>query len=351
MLLIWITTPRQAAAPGATRRASAAVGWAMSIAIMGSFAEAPAANRVACQKTKNINDLSSPIPEIPACLAPRPARPDIGAEHRLRSIAVCRTSRDTSPMPRPAKSLAAIVGALEEDILFGRLRTRERLIEDELIERFGATRHVVRQALVELERKGMVVRERGRSAVVRDFSREEVEQICAVREMLHAHAAALIPLPAPAALVRRLEKLHDAHSQQVEAANPAGIHRVNNAFHEALFEACGNPFLVQTIRDYAQMSLGFRCHVMVNPFLARRARDEHKAMIAALRKGDRARLVRLCTHHTQAAKDVYLSLQGFGDAGSDRRAPPPVSVDGPVPGSGATATTGATVERKIRART
>ncbi len=214
-------------------------------------------------------------------------------------------------MAPPRKALAKIVGDLEEDILFGRLRTRERLIEDELIERFGATRHVVRQALVELERKGMVVRERGRSAIVRDFSRPEVEQICAVREMLHANAAALIPLPATAALVRKLEQLQDAHSHEVEAGDPSGIHRVNNAFHEAMFEACGNRFLAQTIRDYAQMSLGFRCHVMVNPFLARHARDEHKAMIAALKKGDRAKLVRLCVEHTRPSKRVYMSMQGW----------------------------------------
>jgi DNA-binding GntR family transcriptional regulator len=217
-------------------------------------------------------------------------------------------------MAPPRKALAKIVGDLEEDILFGRLRTRERLIEDELIERFGATRHVVRQALAELERKGMVIRARGRSTVVRDFSRQEVEQICMVREMLHASAAALIPLPAAPGLVRALEHLQDAHSQQVEAGDPSGIHRVNNAFHETLFEACGNPFLAQTIRDYAQMSLGFRCHVMVNPFLARHARDEHKAMIAALKKGDRAKLVRLCVEHTRASKRVYMSMQGWTEA-------------------------------------
>ncbi len=222
-------------------------------------------------------------------------------------------------MAKKPKALGSIVAALEEDILFGRLRTRERLIEDELIERFGATRHVVRQVLVELERKGMVVRERGRSAVVRDFSRDEVEQICAVREMLHANAAALIPLPASPLLLRKLEQLHEAHSKQVEAGDPSGIHRVNNAFHETLFEACGNPFLLQSIRDYAQMSLGFRCHVMVNPFLARRARDEHLAMIAALRKGDRARLVRLCVEHTRPSKRVYMSMQGWPEAETPTR--------------------------------
>jgi DNA-binding GntR family transcriptional regulator len=224
-------------------------------------------------------------------------------------------------MAKTPGPLRQMVTTLEEDILFGRLRTRERLIEDELIERFGATRHAVRQALAELERMGMVVRLPNRGAVVRDFSRDEVEHICAVREMLHAQAAALIPLPADPALLRRLEKLHEAHSREVQRGNLRGIHQANSEFHSTLFEACGNPYLTRTINDYAQMSLAFRCHVMVNPFLARRARDEHAAMIQALKRGDRAKLVRLCTHHTRAAKDVYFSLQGYGDAASDRRAP------------------------------
>lgn len=221
-------------------------------------------------------------------------------------------------MAKLPKALTKIIAALEEDILFGRLRMRERLTEDELIERFGATRHVVRQALVELERKGMVVRQRGRSAFVRDFSRAEVEQICAVREVLHAHAASLIPLPPPALLLRHLEQLHDAHARAVEAGDPSAIHRVNNEFHETLFAACGNPFLLQSIRDYAQLSLGFRCHVMVNPFLARRARDEHRGMLVALKKGDRAKLVKLCIEHTGPSKMVYMSMQGWQEP-----APPP----------------------------
>ena len=225
-------------------------------------------------------------------------------------------------MPRSTQQPHPVAATLEEDILFGRLRSRERLIEDELIERFGATRHVVRQALVELERRGMVVRQPNRGAVVRDFSRAEVEQICKVRELLHAQAAAMIPLPAPLALVRQLKKLQDAHAREVEAGNLSGIHRVNNEFHDALFTACGNPYLAQTIRDYAQMSLVFRCHVMVNPFLVRRARDEHGAMIAALERGDRAALVRLCVRHTQPAQDVYLSMQAGPGAAVDPRVAP-----------------------------
>ncbi|HEX2114873.1 MAG TPA: GntR family transcriptional regulator [Alphaproteobacteria bacterium] len=204
-----------------------------------------------------------------------------------------------------------LVRALEEDILFGRLRPRERLVEDDLIDRFDATRHAVRQALAELERTGMVVRVANRGAQVRDFTREEVEQICAVREMLHAHAAALIPLPAAPALVARLEELDRAHRAAVERQNLSDIHRLNNEFHETLFAACGNPYLVATINEYARLSLAFRCHLMANQPLARRAAEQHHEMIEALKRGDRERIVRLCVEHTQPSKQVYMAIQGW----------------------------------------
>jgi DNA-binding GntR family transcriptional regulator len=212
----------------------------------------------------------------------------------------------------PAKEATGeLVRALEEDILFGRLRPRERLVEDDLIERFQATRHAVRQALVELERIGMVVRVANRGAQVRDFTRAEVEQICAVREMLHSHAASLIPLPADPALIAQLETLDRAHRAAVKRASLSDIHKLNNEFHETLFAACGNPYLVATINDYARLSLAFRCHLMANPTLALRSADQHREMIEALKRGDRNGIVRLCIEHTQPSKQVYMAIQGW----------------------------------------
>jgi DNA-binding GntR family transcriptional regulator len=196
-------------------------------------------------------------------------------------------------MSRDGASIAKITEALEEDILFGRLRSRERLVEDDLIDRFKATRHHVRLALAELERMGIVNRIPNKGAVVRDFTLEEIEQICAVRELLHDQAASMIPLPADPGLLRRLETLHRAHTAAVGKKNPREIHHINNQFHETLFAACGNTYLARTIADYARLSLAFRCHLMVNPVLASKARDEHAAMIEALKQGQRDILRRL----------------------------------------------------------
>lgn len=54
-------------------------------------------------------------------------------------------------MPEPAEKI-------REAIIFGGLRPRERLVEDDLIEHRGATRHIVRSAMVVLEQMGLVTR-------------------------------------------------------------------------------------------------------------------------------------------------------------------------------------------------
>jgi DNA-binding GntR family transcriptional regulator len=205
----------------------------------------------------------------------------------------------------------SLADLLEEDILFGRLRPRERLVEDELMERTRATRHAVRHALVELESRNLVVRVPNKGAQVRDFNREEFMQIGQFRNWLHEKAAISIAMPANPTWIAQLEKLQEQHDVAVKSGQPMAVHRSNSAFHNALFSACGNLYLTRTIHDYAQMSLAYRCHLMTRKDLALQARDEHHQMIKAIKKGDSSLLATLCVEHTRAAREVYESIQGW----------------------------------------
>lgn len=207
-------------------------------------------------------------------------------------------------------TVATLVRKIAEEILFGRLLPRERLVEDDIIARTGATRHAVRAALQSLSREGLIVHVPNRGAQVRSFSPTEVEEITEVRELLHTEAARRIPLPPPAGLLAALERIEAAHAAAVQRGDLSAIHTENDRFHETLFAACGNAHLSATIRDHARLSLAYRCHAMADPALAVRARDEHRAMIAALRNADRAALVLLCRQHTNFAKGAYGRVLG-----------------------------------------
>ena len=87
--------------------------------------------------------------------------------------------------------------------------------------RYGASRHFVRQALFQLERQGIVLREKNIGATVRFYSSEEVRQIYQVREMLTRQAALMIALPAPAESDRATDRVAAAILRQSRRAGPA----------------------------------------------------------------------------------------------------------------------------------
>ncbi|HLX29120.1 MAG TPA: GntR family transcriptional regulator [Casimicrobiaceae bacterium] len=207
---------------------------------------------------------------------------------------------------RAAPALAEIIDALETDIVFGRLHPRGRLIEDELMARFGAKRHLIRQALVELERMGLVRRERNRGASVADFLPDEVEQIYGVRQLLETAAATQIPMPLERGVLRRLQAIQRRHDQAVKAGDTLAAFRVNNEFHRALFSACGNAYLSEGIGYFAQKTHVIRSHSIARPEYLREARAQHWAMIAALEHGDRRKLVALCARHLDISRIPYI---------------------------------------------
>jgi DNA-binding GntR family transcriptional regulator len=200
-----------------------------------------------------------------------------------------------------------VAARLEEEIVLGRLHPRERMIEEELARRFGVKRHIVRQALVELEHLGLVERIRNRGSVVRLYEAREVEEINAVRELLEGHAASLIPLPLPEAAINELRALQRVHSETVEAGDGRRVFRSNIAFHKALFAHCGNRALIEAIALFGQKSHAYRSIFVNDVAYLRWAAAAHLEMIEAIAAGDRDRLVGLCIEHLAPAKNYYIA--------------------------------------------
>ncbi len=209
------------------------------------------------------------------------------------------------PVSRDA-SQSEIVRRIEEDIIFGRFAPGSRLVEDVLMAHYGASRHFIRQALAQLERTGIVRREKNVGATVCSYSAEEVRQIYEVREMLTRQAALLIPLPAPAALIEDLQAVQARYAQYAEAGDLRGIHETNDAFHLLLFSACGNPYLVKSLQDYMGLTLPMRAKNLADRDGLDLSRRQHDLMIELLRGRDNWALAQLCIAHMEPSKADYL---------------------------------------------
>jgi DNA-binding GntR family transcriptional regulator len=202
-------------------------------------------------------------------------------------------------------AVSEIVSVLEQDIIFGRFLPKQRLYEDEFIVRFATKRHIVRAALHELERKGIVERQPNRGAAVRYFSRAEVAALYELRVILHEAAARRIQLAADPEWFAQLEAARDAHAEAVASRDLGLVFQTNTIFHRKLFEGTGNAYLSEAIETSNAKTHGIRSHGLGMPSLLEKARAEHFAMVDAVRNGDLEELARLCISHMQPARAFY----------------------------------------------
>jgi len=201
---------------------------------------------------------------------------------------------------------ADVVRALEEDIIFGQLEPGARLVEDVLLSRFPVSRHTIRQALYQLEKLGVVTRERNKGAMVRRLTPDEVRQIYEVRELLQRQAALMIPLPASESLIAELLEINRVYNAHVDAHYLRGIHEANDRFHMTIFSACGNDYLVSSIDHYMRLSLPIRANSLADREKLEVSRQHHGFMIEALKRKDNWVLAQLCVDHLQPSKIYYL---------------------------------------------
>lgn len=196
---------------------------------------------------------------------------------------------------------------LEEDILAGRLRPRERLIETDLADRFSVSRAPVREALRMLEREGLVSRS-PRGLQVSEPSLDEVREafeVLADLEELYTRRA--VPRLAPQD-VKRMKSLLAEMSAAAADDDVKRYSAANDQFHGVLRDACPNRTLIRLIASVAKKTSRFRRMAMSMPGRLSHSLPEHKKILEAvlardaLAAGQRAR---------ESAERAYLELFEF----------------------------------------
>ena len=90
---------------------------------------------------------------------------------------------------RTGAALASLLTALRADLASGAYHPRERLVEADLVARYGTTRAAVRDALIQLTSEGIVERLPNRGARVRAMTINEAIEIAEVRRLLECLCA------------------------------------------------------------------------------------------------------------------------------------------------------------------
>lgn len=195
---------------------------------------------------------------------------------------------------------------LQEAIREGKLTSGTRLREEDVAADLKMSRTPVREALRRLQAEGLLTQESSRSMVVSKLDHQMMTELYLMRDVLEGTAARLAARHASEAEVAVLRDLVDVEAKLGKDAKQLAQH--NRRFHEALYLAAHNRFLLKTLnalRD-ALALLGETTYAA--PGRAKAAVQEHRAIVEAIASGDAAAAEAAARTHIQGAQRARIRM-------------------------------------------
>jgi DNA-binding GntR family transcriptional regulator len=200
---------------------------------------------------------------------------------------------------------------LFEQIVSGKLRAGERLLIDELAERFGVSKIPVREALKALEAKGWVESAPRRGTYVRGLSMAELHELFELRLILEPEITAMAAHRRRAAHLQKLLSLVEEGERAVASDDFVNSSRVNSQFHTVIAQAADNTMAFSVIQE---LELRLSRYFFVAAWEERRESiHQHKSLYEAIRAQDADEARRLTVahlRHTEAMATRSISAQG-----------------------------------------
>ncbi|MEW1717971.1 GntR family transcriptional regulator [Streptomyces sp. NPDC093109] len=205
-----------------------------------------------------------------------------------------------------------VLAALRQDIIAGRLRPGDRLVERELAERFEVSRVPVREAVRALVAEGFVLFETPRRAVVRRLTVTDVDELFELREALEVYAAGRAAERAGRDGLAGLAEVLERAAEATRTRDAERITDLNTLFHDRVLAMAGNSLLISVMEP-----VGGRLR-----WLTRRNEQwpkllaEHRALYEAIASGDPARARASALAHVHANHRATVR-ELFGEGGAD----------------------------------
>ncbi|MEV6913120.1 GntR family transcriptional regulator [Amycolatopsis sp. NPDC051071] len=192
----------------------------------------------------------------------------------------------SSTFSLPASRTEVVLEEIRRGILTRELKPGQPLVEAELAARLGVSKTPVREALKVLSNSGLVTFSPYKGASVCVVDAELAKSVYDVRRVLEPEAVRRsVERRSPDLLEDAAEALKEA-SAAISDKDQATLSLLNRRFHRALYSGCGNPLMVSMLDDLKDRAalisvVGWE----TNPSW-RKEWNEHKAVLAAAKKGD-----------------------------------------------------------------
>lgn len=231
----------------------------------------------------------------------------------------------TSTTPAHRSRVQQVRDQLEDDIVNGRMRPGDQVQIEPLMARFSVSRTPVREALQQLEISGLVEVLPKRGTFVAQVGTAELIQMFEVMAELEAMCARLAARRATASTLVDIGEALAACEREASADDANAYYYANEQFHALIYQACGNPFLVQQtqnlknrLKPYRRMQLRLRNRIG-------QSLNEHRCIVQALERGDDAAAAAAARDHVLIQGQRFTDLMSLAVNAPEAHAGAPLS--------------------------
>ncbi|MBI2755108.1 MAG: GntR family transcriptional regulator [Chloroflexi bacterium] len=206
-------------------------------------------------------------------------------------------------LERTASLSERVYARLQSDVLAGRLRPGERLLDTRIAAQLGVSRTPVRDALRQLVRDQLVRTSAGGRYHVAEPDRAVFLEFVACRELLEPGAAAAAAAMATSADRAALAAALQQSSGALRGADVAAAAHDTLDFHAALAAAAHNGLLAELLRFIRVPVAPLRGLIFANGDSAAATDREHHAIYAAVAAGDATAAAEAALRHARGDRD------------------------------------------------
>jgi DNA-binding GntR family transcriptional regulator len=189
------------------------------------------------------------------------------------------------PIATKTKNVA-VYGKLRQAIIKGKLKPGQKIVMADLAKSFGLSETPVREAIRRLESDGYVHFTPHTGAIVTKIDQGELVEVYLIRIALEALATRLASPHISEKDIDYLNKKNHEIEEAIRQKRYENIGRINKDFHLRIYRAAPFPRLYKMICDLWDTFERWPSVFAYVPQRASAAVEEHKQIIAALKRGD-----------------------------------------------------------------
>lgn len=200
-------------------------------------------------------------------------------------------------MIQPQSIREMVFERLRKEILLGKRKAGEKLIESELAASLGVSRTPIREALHKLEQESLVQVFPRKYSVVNGITDESVHEINLIRALLEPAAAREAVTKLTDGQIEHLEHLLKQSEQYAQERDVEKLLDIHDEFHQTIITASGLPRIIRILENMHDYIVRFRMSFLSQPDLVMRSVTEHQSILQAIKERNEEKVEQIFKDH------------------------------------------------------